>query len=134
MMVHICQNTQNPCFHLTKTGVKQTDAIPSWQCIYYIKKYSARVSSTLFLSSSQSPAIKRSRRITIKSPVSKFFGSKFWKKPDILSDFLGGLFEERFGDDICAGASTGGCCGALCAIGISCRYLPTTPESGIRFL
>jgi len=46
----------------------------------YINRYSANVRSAVFLSSAQSPAIKSSKRITIRSPVSKFFGSNRRRK------------------------------------------------------
>ena len=48
--------------------------------VCYIKKYSAMVSIAVFLSSSESPAISRRSKITIKSPVSKSLGSSCLRK------------------------------------------------------
>lgn len=47
---------------------------------FHINKYSARVNRAVFLSSAQSPAISKSKMMTIRSPVSRFFGSSRFKK------------------------------------------------------
>lgn len=50
----------------------------------HIRKYSASVSSALFLSSSQSPAISSRSSTMIRSPVSNSFGSSCRRKPPTL--------------------------------------------------
>ena len=62
----------------SRTGIDRT---------YHIIKYSAMVSSALFRSSSQSPAISNSSRITIRSPVSKSLGSSCRRKPPSVWHF-----------------------------------------------
>ncbi len=57
----------------------------SWLAlIFYINKYSTRVSKAWLLSSSQSPARSRSSKITIKSPVSMSLGRILRRKPAAL--------------------------------------------------
>ena len=78
--------------------------------LYYRKKYRARVKSALFRSSSQSPAIKRSRRIIKRSAVSRSFGNSCLKKPgrDSGSFLRGGFIGGAFGSGHCSGGGGGG--------------------------
>ena len=85
--------------------------------LFYIIKYSAMVKMALFLSSSQSPAIKSSSNATIRSPVSKSFGRSCRRKPPAKSSFggagllRGGLFSGlgwgRGGETGAGGGQTG---------------------------
>jgi len=86
---------------------------------FHINRYSAKVNSAVFLSSAQSPAIKSSRMITKRSPVSKFFGSKRRKKsPAPVFCWQGGLWTGGGdsglgggGHSVGGGGGGASCCG-----------------------
>ena len=72
--------------------------------VFYRKQYKAKVSRAVFLSSGLSPAINKRSNTTIKSPVSKSFGSSCRRKPPILP--AGGGRCSKIGGG--QGASCGG--------------------------
>ncbi len=144
--VRFCFNTSVNEKHFAHRGqkcfradvvIRPYDLTDKWQ--FYIIKYSARVKSALFRSSSQSPAINKSSSTTIRSPVSKSLGSSCFRNPPTLlswrlfcghGSFLGGghTGSGGFGGQLSGFPGAGGLGGGACRVGSGTRLRANDPS------